>query len=93
MGALYIHHVYHLIINYMADLLYTKFMSNGACNGTAFKGEPTSGIMRIIGRVVSFFSPGCDDDEAVWGWDAMGGHAYMCSEPWYNVCMLAFRIL
>ena len=51
----------HLVINYMPDVLYTKFMSNGACNGTTFKKQPTSGIMCIIGQVVSFFSPGYDD--------------------------------
>ena len=36
-------------------VLYTKFVSNGACNGTAFKGGPVSGIMHILSQICQLF--------------------------------------
>ena len=53
--------VYLFVLNCMGDLFYTKFMSNGACNGTAFKGKLTSGIMRIRSEWSAFSHPGYDD--------------------------------
>lgn len=65
----------------MRDVLYTKFMSNGACNGTAFKRRPVSGIMHIIRSSGQRFS---HQDMMMRLY--VGVCAYMCSEPW---CILA----